>query len=328
MTASKAERLMNLHIMLLGQRRFIAKQAIRRALYADYPDTRAGDEAFEKAFERDKEDLRAIGSVIEVGTDDVLFDDEPGYRIPPDESSLPELRFEADEAAVLGLAARVWQQATLAKATTDAITKLKAQGVEMDPGRLDVVAPGIRADEPGFDTFWEATQKRRTVTFDYRRGGETTATRRRLQPWGVVRSSGRWYVVGLDVDRGQERVFRLSRVVGPVRATGKVGAYEVPAGTDVREVARRLVPQEPQREVSLLVRQGTGLGLRRQATAVEQDVAGPDRDSAWDRVGLTGSVTHVADEVLTYGANVMVESPPELRDQVVSRLRAVLGEDA
>lgn len=328
MSSSKAERLMNLHIMLLGQKRFISKKAIRRAHYADYPDTTAGDEAFEKAFERDKDDLRAIGSVIEVGNDDAFFDDEPGYRIPPDQSSLPEIRFEADEAAVLGLAAKVWEQATLAKATTDAITKLKAQGIEMDESRLDVVAPGIRADEPGFEACWDATQKRRVVTFDYRRTGEAAPTRRRLQPWGVVRSSGRWYVVGFDIDRGAERVFRLSRVIGAVTATGKAGAYDVPAGTDVRQVARRLVPSDPQVEATLLVRQGTGLGLRRQAADVEEDVAGPDTRTAWDRVRLTGSVGNLADEVLTYGANVMVESPADLRDQVVGRLRAVVGEDA
>ena len=40
--------------------------------------------------------------MIEVGSLDVFFDDEPGYRISTDTSALPEIRFEADEAAVLG----------------------------------------------------------------------------------------------------------------------------------------------------------------------------------------------------------------------------------
>ena len=41
------------------------------------------------------------------------FDDDPGYRIRQQAYQLPELRLEADEAAVLGLAARVWRRAEL-----------------------------------------------------------------------------------------------------------------------------------------------------------------------------------------------------------------------
>ena len=96
------------------RRRFVSKQDIRRAHYGEYPDSPRGLEAFEKAFERDKEDLRELGVVIEVGSLDSYFEDEQGYRISPDTSSLPEIRFEADEAAVLGIAARAWEQHTLA----------------------------------------------------------------------------------------------------------------------------------------------------------------------------------------------------------------------
>ena len=86
---------------------------------------------------------------------------------------------------MLGIAARAWEQHTLARATTEAMRKLAAQGVEVDTSRLDLVPPSLRAEEPAFDACWEATQKRRVITFDYRRPGEEAATRR-LQPWGVV----------------------------------------------------------------------------------------------------------------------------------------------
>lgn len=321
MASDKTERLLNLHIMLLVARRYVAKQDIRRALYPDYADTRAGDEAFEKAFERDKEDLRDLGVVIEVGSLDAYFEDEVGYRIRPDESALPEIRFEADEAAVLGLAARAWEQATVAKSTTEALRKLAAQGVEVDEGVLDVVPPRINADEPTFDAFWDATQKRRVVRFDYRRTGSGEVSRRQLQPWGVVRSSGRWYVVGHDVDRGAERVFRLSRVQGTVTATGRAGAYEVPAGTDVRRIAERLVPQPTPVEATLLVRQGAGHALRRRASRVVEDVTGPDEATAWDRLVVSGDRGGLVEDVLTHGDRVLVEGPAELRDEVVARLR-------
>jgi proteasome accessory factor B len=319
MVQPRAERLLNLHILLLGAKRFIGKDAIREACYPEHARGPAGDEAFERAFERDKDALRQIGAVIEVGSADAFFDDEIGYRIPTEQTSLPEIRFESDEAAVLGLAAQVWQHATLAKATGRALAKLKGQGVEIDPSRLEVVAPAISADEPAFEPLWDAVGKRRQVAFPYQRADETAPTTRRLQPWGLARSSGRWYVVGLDVDRGAERVFRLSRIVGPVRATGRSGAYEVPAGTDVRAVARRLSPSFPSVRAEVRVRQGTGIGLRRRAESVTPIADRP----GWDAVVVEGTVHELSDEVLTYGPDVVVEAPDSLRDDVVARLRAV-----
>ena len=223
---------------------------------------------------------------------------------------------------MLGLAAQVWQQATLAKATGRALAKLKGQGVEIDPSRLEVVAPAITADEPAFEPLWDAVGKRRQVSFPYQRADETEPTTRRIQPWGLARSSGRWYVVGLDVDRGAERVFRLSRIVGPVRATGKSGAYDVPAGTDVRALARRLSPSFPSVRAEVRVRQGTGVGLRRRA----ESVTPMDDRPGWDLLVVEGPVNELSDEVLTYGADVVVQAPEALRDDVVARLRAVAGE--
>ncbi len=316
--APKTERLLNLLIMLLVQRHFVSKERIRAILYAD-----ASHDAFEKMFERDKEELRSLGVPIEVGQLDAYFDDEPGYRIRADEFALPEISLESDEAAVVALATKVWEHARLAEATTDAVGKLRAAGIDLDLAALEIAQPRLSADEPSFDVFWEATVTRRPVTFDYRRPGYDQPLTRHLQPWGVVRFSGRWYAVGLDTDRGEERVFRLSRVVGQAHATGAPGSFDVPAGTDVREVARRLAPAAPSEEAVVLVRPGAGIVLRRAAAGVEPDVAGPDDATPWDRLRLPGGAQ--ADELLALGPDVYVEQPTSLRDEVVDRLRAAAG---
>jgi proteasome accessory factor B len=44
----------------------------------------------------------------------------------------------------------------------------------------------------------------------------------------------------------------------------------------------------------------------------------------WDSVVVEGPVHELADEVLTYGADVVVELPAALRDEVVGRLRALV----
>jgi proteasome accessory factor B len=316
-SASKAERLLNLLIMLLVQRHYVSKTRIREILYADAPST----EAFEKAFERDKDELRSLGVPIEVGQMDAYFDDEPGYRVRADEFALPEISLEPDEASVVALATRVWEHARLADATADAVAKLTAAGLPLDLEALEIAQPRLTADEPSFDVFWEATLTHRPVTFDYRRPGYPEPLTRHLEPWGVVRFSGRWYVVGLDTDRHEERVFRLSRVVGPARMTGPAGAYVVPPGTDVREAARRLGPG-PSEEAVVLVRPGAAAVLRRTATSVEPDVAGPDEETPWDRLRLAGAQ---ADELLAFGPDLYVVSPPALRDEVVARLRRAVG---
>ena len=322
MALPKSERLLNLLIMLLVQRHYVAKDRIRSILYPD-----SAPDAFEKMFERDKEELRSLGVPIEVGSMDAYFDDEPGYRIRPDQLALPDVELTADEAAVIGLATRVWEHARLAEATTEAVRKLTALGVPLDVSALEIAQPRLTAEEPSFDVFWEAVQDRTPVAFAYRRPGQDAPTTRHLQPWGVVRYSGRWYAVGLDTDRGEERVFRLSRVEGAARRTGRPGAFEVPPGTDVREIARRLAPAPTTTEVTVLVREGSGVALRRDAgshpdsSRVEVGVAGPDQHTRWDRLVLTRG-SGVVDELLGYGSDLYVEAPPAVRDELVARLTA------
>ena len=104
MTARKSERLLNLLITLLVARTYVPKERLREVV-EQYRTS--SDEAFEKMFERDKDELRSLGVPIEVGYVDRAFEDEPGYRIERAVFELPRIDLEPEEAAVLGLAARV-----------------------------------------------------------------------------------------------------------------------------------------------------------------------------------------------------------------------------
>ncbi|HMS35776.1 MAG TPA: WYL domain-containing protein, partial [Arachnia sp.] len=73
MSARKSERLVNLLIALLSTRRFLTKRELR-GIIEDYRD--GGDAAFERQFERDKDELRALGVRIETGSNDALFEAE------------------------------------------------------------------------------------------------------------------------------------------------------------------------------------------------------------------------------------------------------------
>lgn len=319
MALPKSERLMKLLIMLLVQRRPVGKQRIRAQLYPD-----AAAEAFEKMFERDKEELRNLGVPVETVAVDAYFDDEVGYRIRPDEFALPDVELTAEEAAVVGLATRTWHNAGMIEAASSAARKLSAGGVDLDLSVVDLATPPGTVDEPLFATCWEALCRRQAVEFDYRRAGEDAVRRRHLQPWGVVRYRGRWYVVGHDTDRDAERLFRLSRVVGKVYPVGPTDSYEIPDGVDVREVTRRMAPRPVAERAVLLVRQGAGHLLRRGATVTE-DVPGPDQVTGWDRLEISEPSDGLAADVLSHGPDVVLVEPAALRAQVVDRLDALVG---
>ncbi len=317
MSAKRTERLLNLTICLLAARRFLSKEQIRKAVraYADCPT----DEAFERMFERDKDELRELGIPLETGTQDALFGDEPGYRIDRGAYALPEVTFTPDEMAVLGLAARAWQQASLSQAAGTALLKLRAAGVDPDESAVLGIEPRVGDDEPALLPLWSAAFDGRPVTFDYRTPEAETAAKRRVEPWGVLSRNGKWYLVGHDLDRAAPRVFRLSRISGEVKSTGPAGSVAKPPEVDIRDQLRRMVPADPREVAVVRARPGAGLGLRRRASLVEP---GPDWDTL--HVGYW-RVEQLAEELVSYGASVVAEAPPAVRDAVVTRLRALAG---
>ena len=216
MSKRKTERLLGLVVCLLSNRRYLTAEQIREAV-PGYPEQ---DDLFKRMFERDKEDLRELGVPLETGVNHP-FDDDPGYRIRQQAYELPELRLEADEAAVLGLAARVWRRAECRRRGRGAA---ETAGGPHRRGPGDGHAPVPQGIEPrlgtpeaAFGPLWEAVRDRRPVTFSYRAAGRSDPQRRELEPWGVVNRHGRWYVAGWDRGRSATRVFRLGRIAGPVK---------------------------------------------------------------------------------------------------------------
>ncbi|MBB3733396.1 proteasome accessory factor B [Nonomuraea dietziae] len=196
MSRRKTERLLNLVICLLATRRPLSAEQIRQAVPGYDRD---GDEAFQRMFERDKNELREIGIPIEVHRDP--WEDEPGYRIQREAYELPEITLEPDEAAVLGLAAQVWQRASLAEAASGALLKLRAGGVATDAGPGEALELRVDTRDPSFPALWEAVRDRRVVRFDYRPAAGESVRTRTVEPWGVISRRGKWYVAGFDRDR-------------------------------------------------------------------------------------------------------------------------------
>ena len=320
MSRSRTERLVNLVICLLSTRRFLTASQIAAIVpgYEHDENDPREHEAFQRKFERDKAELRDLGVPLEVGTTSI-FDTEPGYRIARREYALPDIRLEPDEAAAVGIAVRLWQNAGLAAAASSGLLKLRAAGVDVNTDATFGIEPVMNVD-PSFGPLQSAARERREVRFDYRTPEDDAAMTRRLQPWGVVSWRGRWYVVGHDLDRNATRCFRLSRIVGPVTAVGPPGAFTPPQHVDLfSHVARWSGPMEHSGTATVLVKPGRAAGLRRYAERVTSSPEGdllelryfdPDGFARW---------------IVGYGADVVVLEPEEVRKATIARLRDLVA---
>jgi len=131
---TRTERLVNLVICLLSTRRFLTAAQIAATVpgYEHDPEDERDHEAFQRKFERDKAELRELGVPLEIGTASI-FDTEHGYRIARREYALPDIPLAPDEAAAVGIAARLWQRSGLAAAASSWLAKLRAAGIDVDP---------------------------------------------------------------------------------------------------------------------------------------------------------------------------------------------------
>jgi proteasome accessory factor B len=315
MAARRTERLLNLVICLLHTRSFLTADRIRELVpgYEEAPS----NEAFKRMFERDKEDLRDLGIPMETGMGP--YDDEIGYRVVRSDYALPDIQLEPDEAAAVGLAARMWSSATLGGPATRALRKLEAAGVE-----VTALPEGLqpRADSAGvaLPVVADAARQGRRLQFDYRGTNDATAATRQVEPWGTVWWRGRWYLAGRDLDREAPRVFRLSRIVGEPIVTGDAGAVVVPDGVDLTTLVSDVDSGSAGPPARLRVRRGRGIGLRSQAI----DVTGYDAD--WDLLSVPYvDGDRLVDDVLPYGADVVVVEPAEARIAMIRRLRALVA---
>lgn len=270
------------------------------------------DVAFQRMFERDKEELRQIHVPIRTEPIDPWVEEEYGYRISADAFSLPPIDLTQAEATVIGLASQMWQEATVADSTRSALQKLRAGGAPVSTDRVTALAPALPTREEAFPVIWSALLDRRRVSFTYR-------DRKRLaDPWRLILRRGAWYL--LAAEGGRPKWFKLSRCQDLPVAVGEAGVVEVPDPSSLSEIAAGLKPAQRPGVAVIAVRGEAVGGLRRRGETVD-DRRCPAGYDAY-RVPF-GHPDEVLTEVMGAGAEVLILEPESLRDEIVARLRAV-----
>lgn len=311
------ERLVNLVVALVATEQGVTKDTILSSVagYREQREAGASKDALEKMFERDKENLRRLGVPIETIGDWADPDDlrEARYRVPMAEYALPDdISFTPAELALLNLAGGVWSESSLSADARSGLRKIRALGIAVDEPIIGY-SPRISLRDPAFPGLQQAIELSRVVTFGYLKPGEDAPRTRRVQPLALVEYEGRWHVYGIDLDAGAERTFLLTRIVHDVTITRDEFDVALREGAGERALAG--LEELASRSRALLeVDPGTEAALRlsRRATAADQGIHVPFVD------------IHVfADELASYGPEVRVVEPADLRDQVIARLESV-----
>ena len=310
------ERLFSLVLALLSSEAGLTKSEILSTVQGYRQRfVHSGDNSnLERQFERDKDDVRELGVPLET----IESPEQAGnnhnlrYRIPRVDYELPDdISFSAEESTLLGLAAMVWREGSLSEESRRAMVKLRSLGIATAEPVLSY-APQLRVREQSFEPLRSALDKRVLVTFEYLKPGEQTSTQRTVAPLALVQHQGRWHLYANDPATDRFKTFLLRRIVSTVRASKKL--FE---DSTVDAAARALAELEAVWQSNVaVVRVAAGTDAATRLSKRRGATASPTTDLELHFTDLN----IFADELASFGPEVLVVSPPALRVAVVERL--------
>ncbi|WP_189154822.1 helix-turn-helix transcriptional regulator [Lentzea pudingi] len=278
----------------------------------------------DRTVRRDVARLRDLGYGIE-------SDPGPwgGYRLGQG-AAVPPLSLDDDEALAVAVSLReAAQRGVLGsdQAALSALGKLQRMLPRRVADRLSAFAESVvhTAQGPGDPVSFEvllkladACRHGHRLRLEYR-DSAGRLTERAVDPHRLVRTRHRWYLVALDVERGQWRTFRADRAVD-VRPTGQPVRIESPPDaarlvadmltSDYPFYATAVLPV-PIEEAQCLVPPGSGT----------HESVGPDGT----RVTLGGSsLDELATRLIALAVPLSAVEPSELRAVLRGRLQSQL----
>lgn len=172
-------------------------------------------QSLERRFSDDKRYLRQSGIPLEESID---VTGEHRYRIATDTYGLPEVDITEPERLVLAKVQHMFSQSTM-RSLQAAVWAL--EGTDQDLG-IDAVGSAFHASVASDEELNHLLDlgligMLHPVVFGYTRRGQQQAQTRRVVPLALG-GRGHWYLVGHDLDRQEQRIFRLDRISGSVRS--------------------------------------------------------------------------------------------------------------
>ena len=351
---AKLQRWIDLLAALLRARYGVTLEELRDEVPAYGRD--ASRPTIERMFERDKDELRALGIPIRVLDEDAeegevkrytvlaremylpylaLVSSAPARRakIPPaGYRDVPTLSFEPDELSALLRAARHARSAgdpTLARDAESAIRKLTHDlgmplGAVIGESGETPVRPSDGRSAPTVAILGTALLRNKRVHFTYHSMNRDATDARSVEPYGLFFSSGHWYLAARDTTLGGVRNFRLSRMtdVSVNDKKPQSADYAIPRDFSLAAHARAKEPWEigddAPEEMVVEFRGETGVTV---AARVLGDAV-PDAPAR--RRFQVRRLDSFVRWLMSFGSEVVPVSPPTLCDQYDATVAATL----
>lgn len=286
------------------------KSEIFSYLY-DHLDTSAA--AKQRQFSRDKEVLTSIGVPVEWHQNTSL---DGSYLIDDDRLYLPDLSLTDDEIMALHQARALWMKTPIEDAIHTALARMTAT----QPATPPVVGAQLGAAHTLLTDIVAAAREQTPIKFRYRTAGRDEIIQRTIRPWAVIMAHQQWYLVGWDFDRGDERIFKLTRVESKTisaLSTDAISKQQAttsmrPADFDIETIRHRLHVQQPATDAFVWLRANTATSIRIRAEVMEHH-------DGWELLHFTyhdALKTAASLAALTTAAHVDNERSPDLAELV------------
>ncbi|GAF50649.1 putative DNA-binding transcriptional regulator YafY [Rhodococcus wratislaviensis] len=266
---------------------------------------------------RDVEKLRDLGYPV-----DATVGVGGGYQLGAG-AEMPPLLLDDEE--VLAVALGLQSGATgsvvgIGEASVRALTKLRQVMPSRLRHRLEALQVDVVHREPAksavdaqvLSAVASVCHNHERLRFDYRTH-DGTESRREVEPYRLVRSGLRWYLVAWDLTRADWRSFRLDRLTPKIPTGPRFVPRELPPGGAAEFVARGINRAVTRIRARVLLH----ASIDEMAALVHEDWGTleemPDGRCA---VALGGdSVPSIANWLSAFGVDFTVLDPPELREE-------------
>lgn len=252
---------------------------------------------------RDVEELRRLWVPAHFA-DGQVWVDKDLYELPP-------VDLTAEEASVVGLAVDLSQPGTLGSFARSGWTKLAASGATRDfdaPTLVSVSNDIFQLRPDTLRAIVACVRNKQRMSFDFVRAPGKEPERRTVDPWGVVSLNNRAYFVGFDIDRDQERVFRVKKM-SRVKRVNTTDTFHEQAGELQQIVEATLQGDVVDAVVTVSGNAGDELATRGTREGDTITLNGVDRD--W-----------VVRAIASLAGHLVSVEPAEVRADVVKLLRA------
>src|SRR5882757_8708797 len=213
----KLIRQLSLISFLMAERRPVTALEIKQEVEG-YSDM--NDEAFARRFYADRAELGELGIELKVEKGTEGYYEAENYSLPPENFYLPPIEFSDSELAALRMALHLLDgQFAYAEPFRLALQQLSwgkpspLAAPEQRTVQLAVTAAaGGRELSQRLAKIETAIFRRKTIVFNYYTIGRDAQESRKVNPYHLLFRGGMFYLIGFSHERGDVRVFRLSRI--------------------------------------------------------------------------------------------------------------------